>query len=115
MKAKTKLTIMIKSGDEARADIAMSDGRVYYRFATDDTIEDGDLPLKEDFANLSGEILDALTPREGEHEPGEDLTLKIFIDNMLTACKYSEQSLARAVYRLTDLAEEFIFLKGFCQ
>ena len=38
-----RYTLMISVRDKARADIAVSADRIYYRFATADTVDEGDI------------------------------------------------------------------------
>lgn len=42
-----RYTLMISVRDKARADIAVSADRIYYRFATADTVDEGDIPGPE--------------------------------------------------------------------
>ena len=51
-----RYTLMISVRDKARADIAVSADRIYYRFATADTVDEGDIPGP-------GEQLDLLVAR----------------------------------------------------
>ena len=110
-----RLTIMMRAGDVARADMALTPERIYYRFATDESIEDGELPpAKEDFDLLSERLVAALTANGGEQNLADDMSVKIFIDNRLSDIRISEASMRRLVAELRSVAEEFAFLGGFC-
>lgn len=111
----TRLTIMMRVADTARADIALTPERIYYRFATDDTIEDGELPApKEEFGVLAESIVSDAEGKDGESPLGNDMKVEIYIDNRVSGIKVSEQSLRRLVNCLKSVAEEFAFLGGFC-
>lgn len=110
-----RLTLMMRVADAARADIALTPERIYYRFATDETIEDGELPAaKRDFNELSKALITAASANEEDHDLSDDVKVSIFIDNRLAAIKLSENSLRRLVDELKVVAEEFAFLGGFC-
>ncbi len=110
-----RLTIMMRVADTARADIALTPERIYYRFATDETIEDGELPApKEDFVTLASGIVDEVEAKDGETPLGSDVKVEIYVDNRVSGITVSEQSLRRLVNRLKGVAEEFAFLGGFC-
>lgn len=110
-----RLTLMFSAADTARADIALTPQRIYYRFATDDSIEDGELPAPGmNFGKMSADILDAATQKDGETPLCPGVSVKIFADNRITGIHPSEPSLRRLVEYLCGLADEFNFLKGFC-
>lgn len=109
------LTLMLRVADAARADIALTPDRVYYRFATDESIEDGELPgLKDGFAEFAGRVLDELAARENETALADEIKVSVFINNRVSQQKISEQSLRRLVDALKETADEFAFLNGFC-
>lgn len=111
----SRLTIMMRVADTARADIALTPDRVYYRFATEETIEDGELPApKEAFATLAENIVSDAEAKEGETALGSEMKVEIYVDNRVSGIKISEQSLRRLVNCLKGVAEEFAFLGGFC-
>lgn len=109
-----RLTIMMRVADVARADMALTPERIYYRFATDESIEDGELPpAKEDFDLLADRLLDCAKAKEGETPLAKDVKLSFFVSNRINDFAVSEQSLKRLVGELTLIADEFSFLKGF--
>ena len=109
-----RLTLMIRLDDTARADIALTADRTYYRFATDSSIEDGELAAPADFGRVVADVM-AASASDLDHETAlpTDMKVQIFVDNRLHSAAYTEQSLRRIVEVLTDLAEEFTFLRGF--
>lgn len=110
-----RLTVMMRVADVARADIALTPDRIYYRFATDDSIEDGELPAsKEDFGALAARLNECAVARENECQLKQDVGLSLFVDNRICDVKASEESLRRLVCELRRVADEFAFLAGFC-
>lgn len=104
---------MLSIPDKARADIMISPERVYYHFATEDSIEDGDLPGPGDrIEPVCTRILDALQSHAGETELA-DVKLQLYINNVLRPCDWSRQSLLRATEQLTALGEPMAFLRAF--
>lgn len=110
-----RLTIMLRVDDSARADMALTPERIYYRFATDDSIEDGELPpAKKDFDALQHDLITAATALPDERKLGPEVKVEIFVQNRLQPISVSEQSLRRLVAALGAIADEFAFLGGFC-
>lgn len=108
-----KLTLMFAAGDVARADILLSHDRIYYRFATDDSIEDGQLPpYKGDFVALAADITSALPADKSATD--DNVKMTVFVDNRLSAVTSDIEVIRRTVGRLCDVADEFAFLRGFC-
>ena len=60
-----RLTIMLRVADVARADIMLVPERVYYRFATEDSLEDGELAAVPDFEAVTAELIEAAKAAEG--------------------------------------------------
>lgn len=109
-----RLTIMMGVADMARADIALTPDRIYYRFATDESIEDGELPgPKDNFGRLTGDLLATAKAGEGERPLSDGVKVTVFVDNRLSDIKFSEESLRRLVHSLRHVAEEFAFIGGF--
>lgn len=108
-----RLTLMLSIPDKARADVMISPERVYYHFATEDAIEDGDLPGSGDrIEPVCTRILDALQTREEETELPA-VKLQLYVDNALKPCAWSRQSLLRAIEQLTTLGEPLAFMRAF--
>lgn len=111
-----RLTIMMQACDIARADMALTPDRIYYRFYTEESIEDGELPpSKENFDDLSRRILSAAVASEGEKALSSDIKVTIFIENRLADIQVSEESLRRLIDELRYTADEFSFLGGFSE
>lgn len=111
----SRLTLMLCVSDMARADIALTADRIYYRFATDESIEDGELPAsKENFTSLAERIVSSAKGAENESVLLPEVKVNVFVDNRRRDMTVSEESLRRMVDELCGIAEEFMFLRGFC-
>lgn len=110
-----RLSIMFRVDDTAHAAITLTPDRSYYRFATDDSIEDGELAAVSGFDTVAPAVAQAALPEEGDTPLGEDVKMQVFVDNVLMREKPTEQSLRRVVKLLAPLAPEFAFLDGFCR
>lgn len=109
-----RLTIMICAADTARADIALTPERTYYRFATDSSIEDGELgPVPGDFDSVTAGLVEAAAAREGEKPAAAEMRVQVFADNRLCPTPVSEESIGRLADALAALAPEFAFVQGF--
>lgn len=114
MSGTTRLTLMVRVDDTVRADIALTPERTYYRFATDSSIEDGELAaVGGDFQSITDSLINEAAAREGEQPLARDVRVQIFVNNRLCAATVSEQSLNRLIDALQPLADEFAFLRGF--
>lgn len=108
-----RLTLMMKVEGTARADIALTPDRTYYRFATDSSIEDGELGAVDNFEALSAELIDAAMPKDGETPLPADVKLQLFVNNRLAPERPTEQSLRRILRVIVPVFPEFSFLEGF--
>ncbi len=108
-----RLTLMLRVADVARADIMLTPERIYYRFATEDTLEDGELAAVPDFDTVTCELVEASKATEGEKPLGDGLLMQVFVNNRLSTDTVSEQSLCRLVDHVLPIAAEFQFLRGF--
>lgn len=113
MSAFPKITFMVMVADTARADIALTSERTYYRFATDTSIEDGELRAIDNYERIVAQIVDAALPREGETALPSDIRMQLFVNNRINAERPTEQSLDRLLDILSVLFPEFSFLQGF--
>ncbi len=104
---------MMRVEDRARADLALTPERTYYRFATDSSIEDGDLPAIADFETAATALLEAVKGADDEKPLTGDMKVQIFVNNRLDNSLITEQSLRRLVSSLEPHAAEFAFLRGF--
>ena len=108
-----RITLMLMVADTARADIALTPERTYYRLATDSSIEDGELAGVADFDAVAASVVDAATPLDGETPLAADVRMQVFVDNRLMPDKPTEQSLRRVIAAVAPLAAEFSFIEGF--
>ena len=108
-----RLTIMLRVADVARADIMLVPERVYYRFVTEDSLEDGELAAVPDFAAVASELIEAAKAAEGEKSLADGMLMQVFVNNRLSTDAVSEQCLRRMVNCLLPIAAEFQFLHGF--
>ena len=99
---------MIKVEDVARADIMLTPERTYYRFATDASIEDGELAAVGDFDGVASKLIDAAMPLDNERPLPEDVKLQLFVNNRL-----SPEKPRRVINTVAPLAPEFSFVEGF--
>ncbi len=107
---------MLEAPERARADVLLRSDRIYYRFATESQVEDGDLPgLGDRMASTGERLLDAVHGREGETpiDPAE-LRVSVFVDNLVRPVGPTEQSLRRLAQALERESPEFAFLNNFC-
>ena len=104
---------MLRVADVARADIMLVPERVYYRFATEDSLEDGEIAAVPDYDTVTAELVEASKATEGEKPLGDGILMQVFVNNRLSIDAVSEQSLRRMVGRLLPIAAEFQFLRGF--
>lgn len=107
------VTVMMRVDDTARADISLTPDRSYYRFATDSSIEDGQLAPIAGFEQVAQAVVEAAKPREGETPLGPDMRMQLFVNNVLAPGQPTEQALRRVVDALAPLTPEFAFLQGF--
>lgn len=108
---------MISVRDKARADIAISADRIYYRFATDDTADEGDLPGPgEELDLFAARLSEAFRPGEGETPITDaDFSAKLFLDNKLqSGFALTPESIRRGTTLLRSRDDAFAFLLGFC-
>ncbi len=105
---------MVRVDDVARADFAFTPERTYYRFATETSIEDGDLKAIDNFDATAAKLIEVSKAKELETSLPPEMKFQVFINNRLDNSKVSEESLRRLVSKLEHLANEFAFLRGFC-
>jgi len=108
---------MLSVRDKARADIAISADRIYYRFATADTVDEGDLPGPgEELDLFVARLSEGLRPAEGETPiADDDFSAKLFIDNrQQTGFVLTPESIRRGTTLLRSRDDAFAFLYGFC-
>ena len=108
-----RITLMMRVDDTAHADIALTPDRSYYRFATDSSIEDGELGAIADFDATAAAIVDAAMPRDAETPLPPEMRFQLFVNNRLAPEAATEQSLRRVIAAVSPLWPEFSFIEGF--
>lgn len=108
-----RLTLMLRVADVARADIMLTPERIYYRFATEDSIEDGELAPLPDFAATINSLVEVAKGCANETPLAETVLMQVFVNNRLSCEPVSEQSLTRLIRELLPITAEFQFLQGF--
>lgn len=108
----SRLTFMLKRGDEARVDAMLTADRTYYRFVTDDSAEDGDLPGAGDqFPTWIKELLDCFKPAVGVTGDIKPLEFKLFVNNVaVTPTALNGDTLMRFAEVLASRHDEFGFV-----
>jgi len=103
---------MIAMNDNVRADVAMTPEKVYYRFTTEDTIEDGELPgLHERFESEVTELLNCFAPGAAVNCDISPVKFQLFVNNVIQRPTVLNKDTLRAFTRgLARLYDEFDFL-----
>lgn len=107
-----RITFMISVPDQIRADVAMTEDKTYYRFATDDSIEDGELPgLKKEFDKFTEHLLESFTPGIGITTDISPVKFTLFVNNVVVRPAVLNRDTLRAfISKLADKYNEFTFL-----
>lgn len=110
-----RVSFMLSVADVARADVTMTPDKTYYRFMTEDSLEDGELPgLKEEFEPLVTRALEGFKAGVGVSSPTDPVKLGLFINNRKVIPEILNNStLARFIDVMKRAYAEFIFLEGF--
>lgn len=111
------ISITLSVENTARADVMLTDSRAYYRFATIDTCEEGEIPCKN-IPDVLDKINLALNTHATEPMPQDvKYIVTIAIDNN-NQFKYDNNNISLLAYRsliniLSQINDEFIFIRGF--
>lgn len=100
----------------ARADIMLTTSRVYYRFATADTCEEGEIPFTQ-LDEVASFINQALSSASNNLMP-TDVSCSITLTNDNEKIDYNNSCISHSAYNsliniFAQISEEFIFIKGF--
>lgn len=109
----TRITFMLSLPDMARVDAALIPGKTYYRFATDDSIEDGELrPDEKLFEPLAQSLLGVFEAESDAASPGiEPLQFTLFVNNVrVTPATLTRATLRSFANLLADAHPEFGFM-----
>lgn len=112
-----RLTVMLSVPDVGRADVAMTADKTYYRFATDDSIEDGELPgLHERFSDAVLHALEAFSPGVNVAADIAPMRFTLFINNRSVApAVLNPETLRTFTRRLANLYAEMAFVASLAQ
>ena len=110
------ISITLSVENTARADVMLTSSRAYYRFATIDTAEEGEIPYENATEVLRG-INQALTTIS-EPMPQDVRCIVAIINNDKSKIGYDNNSISLSAYNsliniLSRISEEFMFIRGF--
>jgi hypothetical protein len=110
-----RITFMLKVEDNARADVAMTPDKTYYRFATTETLEDGELPgLGEKFCSFATDLLTSFNAGVGASAAIDPVKFTLFVNNKVAQpVILNNDTLRMFVNKLASVHDEFGFLAGF--
>lgn len=113
----TSITISLSVENTARADVLLTTTRAYYRFATIDTCEEGEMPYEKS-CEVFNKIEQALAAHSPETMP-QDVKCTITITNNDNSKNdYNNSNISLSTYNsliniLSRISEEFMFIRGF--
>lgn len=111
------ITITFSVKETARADVLFTNSRAYYRFATIDTCEEGEIPCNNTL-DIFDRIISALTSHDAEPMP-HDVMCSVTISNEDSqTIKYNNNSISQSAYNsliniISQICTEFMFIRGF--
>lgn len=110
-----RISFMFSVENRARADVMLSSDRTYYRFATEDSMEEGELPGNpEHFDEFARELLDVFRAGVGVNASTDPVHFTLFVNNTrVTPEVLNNDTLRRFICRMARYADEFAFLRGF--
>ena len=111
------ITITLSVENTARADVMLSSLRAYYRFATIDTCDEGDMPY-ENAVEVFDKINQALSTTDSEPMPNDVKCIISIINKDKTKTDYNNQNISLSAYNsliniLSRISDEFMFIRGF--
>lgn len=111
----SRLTFMFSNPGCIRADVAMTEDKTYYRFATEDSIEEGELPgLKQEFESFKNQLLESFRPESGITEDVSPLRFTLFDNNSIVRpIILNHNTLRTFLVRLAGKYNEFSCLHSF--
>lgn len=106
---------MLSVEGTARADVMLTADRTYYRFATVDSVEDGELPGHPDtFDAFAGELLAVFNDSTSDGAPIDPVRFTIFVNSTrVTPLTLNNDTLRTFIEKMARYAEEFAFMRGF--
>lgn len=111
------VTITFSVENTARADVMLTNSRVYYRFATVDTCEEGEMPCSET-EDIIDKIADSINDGNDEPMPQDVKCVVSFNHNDSAKTTFDNNSITLASYNaiiniLSRIGDEFMFVRGF--
>lgn len=111
------ITITFSVENTARADVMLTNSRVYYRFATIDTCEEGEMPC-ENGNEIISKITQSLNTTDNELMPQDVKCLVIITNNDNSKIEYKNDTITLDTYNsliniLSRIGDEFMFIRGF--
>ncbi len=109
--------ITIAVDNTARADVLLTSSRAYYRFATTDTCEEGEMPYCNS-AEIFDSINQTLSTNEQEPMPHDVKCIVTITSNGNNKTKYDNENISLTAYNLlintlSRISDEFMFVRGF--
>lgn len=111
------ISISFSAKDTARADVMLTTTRAYYRFATIDSCEEGEIPFNNALENFS-KIKQALNSSDAEPMP-QDVKCAVRISDIYnTHIEYNNNNISQSAYNsliniTSRINDEFTFIRGF--
>lgn len=109
-----RLTFMLAYADKARADVTLTADHCYYRFMTEDSLEDGELPgLREHFDEFSTRLCDVFSPGVGASHDIGPVRFTLFVNNSrVEPVVLNNDTLALFAETLASEYDEMSFLRA---
>ena len=111
------ISISLYVKDTARADVLLSLSRAYYRFATIDSCEDGEIPF-DNAIEIFHKIKLALNTFDSTPMPKDIICNVTLSKNDDSQHEYNNNNISHSTYNslitiLSHINEEFTFIRGF--
>lgn len=111
------ITISFSVEDTARADVMLTNSRVYYRFATIDTSEEGEMPC-ENANEIISKMTQSLATTDNNLMPQDVKCSVIITKNDNSKIEYNNDTITLDAYNsliniLSHIGDEFMFIRGF--
>ncbi len=109
------ISITFSVENTARADVMLTSSRIYYRFATIDTCEEGDIPFND--IELIKRIEQTIRTSDSELMPC-DVKCNITINTKSSEQMFDNNNISLTTYNsliniLSRISDEFLFIRGF--
>ena len=110
-------SITLSVENTARADVMLTSSRAYYRFATIDTCEEGDIPY-ENIVEVFDKIGQALDSNDSKPMPSDVKCIISITNDDNSNNEYNNQNISLSAYNnliniLSRISDEFMFIRGF--